>query len=60
MSAFRDFLGRLLRGWHEASTSLAVYGFLMVFVTIIVLAALIFLGPVTSQIFQDTQCLQCT
>jgi hypothetical protein len=60
MSALRDVVGWLRHGLGETSGSLIVYGFLLVFVAITVIAARVFLGPVTSQIFQDTQCLQCT
>jgi hypothetical protein len=60
MSEFRDLLRRLLRGWEEESASLTVYALFLAFIAIVVVAALIFLGPVTSQVFQDTQCLRCT
>ena len=46
------FMARLRRE-HEEGQTLVEYGLLLALIAIIVIVALIFLGPIVSQIFQN-------
>ncbi len=52
----RDFISNLLARFQsddEEGQTLVEYGLLLALIAIIVIVALLFLGPIISQIFQD-------
>jgi pilus assembly protein Flp/PilA len=52
----RDFISNLLARFHsedEEGQTLVEYGLLLALIAIIVIVALLFLGPIVSEIFQN-------
>ena len=52
----RDFISTLLAGFHsedEEGQTLVEYGLLLALIAIIVIVALLFLGPLVSNIFSN-------
>jgi pilus assembly protein Flp/PilA len=53
LAIIATFVARQRGGQHEEGQTLVEYGLLLALIAIIVIVALLFLGPIVSQIFQN-------